>query len=466
MLVFWLRPVTLARLGGSRTLDELGEATQRAHWLQPVIRIGTRLVFNPWITTRRRVRIAWIKAYQNKTEGFAELGSTVRTDFLDHPDVLDAWVERRAASIQGALDHFDLFLQRRLYVALPIRMGEPATGELVEQPSAESFRPLFEGERVVLPIVGVGGSLLRSKRLLVIIDALSERDAATQEHVCQVYQSGLPLNALIVTTRRPPNFGAVDRTEIHTERITVKSLIPFIFEYLRRRQLHGEFEEREQLQLGDRVLALVQASGRTLNVTPLLVTLFVDSALARSRAHRSLEELPTSVPEVYLDYLRRLNPKQGGIPHAIDDQTILDAARIMARTRLAENFVPGDVRRDAVEAALAEKGLGFEPRQLIDRLIGNGVVEQFEMGAIALLRFALDPVAEYLAAIEAVHELGRDPRAWHDAFAVLQEVDGYPEAISGFLNALGDCYATYRKPFHLPDLELPWQPDEAAREAA
>jgi hypothetical protein len=157
-LLLLLRPVSLAHLGGSTTLDEIGEATGAQHWLQALVRIGTRLVFNPWITTRRRVRTAWIKAYQNKSERFADLGSTVRTNFLDHPDVLDSWVERRVASVQGALEHFDLFRQRRLYVALPIRMGDPETGQLVEQPSPEAFRPIFERERVVLPIVGVGGS--------------------------------------------------------------------------------------------------------------------------------------------------------------------------------------------------------------------------------------------------------------------------------------------------------------------
>jgi hypothetical protein len=62
--------------------------------------------------------------------------------------------------------------------------------------------------------------------------------------------------------------------------------------------------------------------------------------------------------------------------------------------------------------------------------------------------------------------LGSDAQAWRDAFATLQETAGYPTAISGFLNALGDCYVTYRRPFRLPDLELPWQTHQEPKHAA
>ena len=113
-----------------------------------------------------------------------------------------------------------------------------------------------------------------------------------------------------------------------------------------------------------------------------------------------------------------------------------------------------------------KQDLTHEPKLLVDRLIANGVIEEREIGGTQLLRFALDPVAEHLAAINAVHELGSDPQAWRDAFATLQETVGYPTAISGFLNALGDCYVTYHEPFHLPDLELPWQAHDVRKHAA
>jgi hypothetical protein len=81
------------------------------------------------------------------------------------------------------------------------------------------------------------------------------------------------------------------------------------------------------------------------------VTLFVESALARSREHQSLDALPASVPEVYLDYLRRLNPNQSVTPDAVDETTIVRAARVLARFSLGRAFIPSDVRREAAKMA-------------------------------------------------------------------------------------------------------------------
>jgi hypothetical protein len=54
----------------------------------------------------------------------------------------------------------------------------------------------------------------------------------------------------LLTTRREPKFGQLDRTPVYTERLVGPTLIPFIFEYLRRRQLEGAFDQRQQLKLG------------------------------------------------------------------------------------------------------------------------------------------------------------------------------------------------------------------------
>ena len=214
------------------------------------------------------------------------------------------------------------------------------------------------GEEVDADIVR---ALMHSKRLLVIVDALSERTPETQRHVSEFYGSGVPLNALVLTTRREPKLGQLDRTPVYTERLVGPTLIPFIFEYLRRRQLEGAFDQRQQLKLGDRVLALVEAGGRALSVTPLLVTLFVESALARSRGHQSLDVV-AGFGARSLSRLpaRRLNPDQATMPDAVDHTTIVRAARVLARTSLGRSFIPSDVSRERAGASLAE--VGFEDR--------------------------------------------------------------------------------------------------------
>src|SRR5262249_27887056 len=64
--------------------------------------------------------------------------------------------------------------------------------------------------------------LLHSKRLLMITDALSERSLLTQRHIESIHGS-MPANALIVTTRRQPNFGPVSVIQLWPEKIEMNS---------------------------------------------------------------------------------------------------------------------------------------------------------------------------------------------------------------------------------------------------
>jgi hypothetical protein len=61
------------------------------------------------------------------------------------------------------------------------------------------------------------------------------------------------------------------------------------------------------LQLSEKILTLADLGGQKTPVTPLLVTLFVRSALRRAANGLSFDGLPEVVPEVLVDYLRRLN---------------------------------------------------------------------------------------------------------------------------------------------------------------
>jgi hypothetical protein len=74
-----------------------------------------------------------------------------------------------------------------------------------------------------------------------------------------------------------------------------------------------------------------------------------------------------------------------------------------------------------------------------------------------VVRFGLDPAAEYLAAIEWIDRLGTDAPAWASFIERLQQVNAYPESIDGFLGALSTCYLAYLTPLHLPDMKFPWK---------
>jgi hypothetical protein len=299
--------------------------------------------------------------------------------------------------------------------------------------------------------------LLSKQRLLVIVDALSERDGATQRHVEGVFAEGTPVNALIVTSRRELEMGAVDRTTLYPERLTGDRLIPFIFEYLNRRRLDTLFPPRLQVQLGERVLALAEAGGSATTVTPLLAALFVDSAVNRARGGQQLEDMPDVVPELFLDYLRRLNPMSGTPGEVVAQDVMIRAARLLAIASLGTSLIPGDFRRADAEASLADCGLPGEPERLIERLLTNGVLELRMPAGIPVLRFNLDPAAEYLAAIEHIDSLKSDRAAWLQFVAGLERTNGYPTSCDGFLAAFATCYRAYRVALALPEIDLPWE---------
>ncbi len=518
LTMLWVAP---ARLAGLKTIVGLDDIEKPTSSLGVVIVLGQRAIKSialPWFVRHKRVRRSWISVYNHGGAKIASLSTMARESFLQEDDFLDAWVERRVDAVRAAIDHLDLFRQRRVYVALPVRVHDGATGQMIEQPTAERLRFLFGHERVVIPIVGGAGtgkstlacaiarwavsslpeerltqhrmlpvfvvedtanltdsvarslrrmigddelpadlvqSLLRKRRLLVVVDALSERSGTTQDHVRTMYEEGAPINALVITSRREPDFGALERTSLYPERLTAERLIPFIFEYLRRRGEDDLFTPREQIVLGERVLMLAETGGLTTAVTPLLATLFVESAVERIRAGKSLDDIPDQIPEVFLDYIRRLDPSTGDGDIGHDE--LIRGARILAQASLGETFTPKDFRYHDGLAALQ---INHErATSLIQRLVSISVVERRDVGGIALLRFGLDSVAEYLAAIAWLDGLANKRDAWVSFVARVQATQGYPKHFDSFLVALSTCYRTYRVPFALPALDLPWEKD-------
>lgn len=56
------------------------------------------------------------------------------------------------------------------------------------------------------------------------------------------------------------------------------------------------------------------------------------------------------------------------------------------------------------------------------------------------IRFLLDPLAEYLAALHLVELYGEDEQSWLDFLAQVDTTTNKPKEIKGFLLAVQDCY--------------------------
>ncbi|MES1244738.1 MAG: hypothetical protein ABUT39_24235 [Acidobacteriota bacterium] len=459
-----------------------------------------------------RTRRAWEVRYRAGRAKFSDLPPELRASFVEDAGCLDAWVERRSSAARDALDRIDAVRQRRIYIELPVRVGPREENRHLPDPMPPALRDLFAAPCAVVAILGEGGTgkstlacqiarwaladdpasrlaphrmipvlleeettdlvssvtgqlrsmvgdeevdpdlvlgLLRSKRLLVLVDALSECIPATQRHVESIHRT-TPVNALLVTARRPPDFGPVPVVDLWPEKISAAKLVYFLVEYLRRTGNDDLFPERQGLQLADRLLGVVERGGKGVEVTPLLIKLFVDQAIALRRAGEPLDRLPTTIAETMLESLRRTNPSKPQMPNHVDDATLILAARVLGRCSLEHDFIPRDFDRDRAEAELAREGVHYEKADLVARLIDNGVLQERAPGGTRFLRFTLDPLAEYLAAISWLATLRDDEEGWKAWLSRLRGTEGYPEKMRGFLVAFQDCLQTYRDDYRIP----------------
>jgi photosystem II stability/assembly factor-like uncharacterized protein len=545
-LILLFAPARLALVGSAAGLDSVVKPTGNVAFVWDIARRIFEHATLPWLCRHPRVRHAWTALYRNGKAKLDDLGKPVRSSFLLEPEVLDAWVARSVSKIESALQQLDLFTQRQVYVPSAVRIGQ--AGPLIERPSAGALRPMFARDRAVVSIVGPGGTgkstlacalarwaiandpserlvphrmlpvfvvqettnlvetvtqelrrmlgaeglpddlvrgLLTKQRLLVIVDALSERDPETQQHVQNIFAQDVPLNAVVITSRTEPNLGALDRTALYPVRLDAASIVPFIIGYLDRMTAAGQADEnsrtadldrmkavsqlrdgRVQLQLGERILTLAESGGQKTPVTPLLVTLFVESALRRAADGLSFDEMPEAVPEVFVDYLRRLNSGGARPDGPLSDDLFIRAAQTIASVSLGTNLIPQDFSpQDATEALKQDAGNDQQAAFLLSRLVASGVVERRSPGGQVVLRFSLDPVAEYLAAIRRLFSMkAASGEEWRAYLSSLEKTIGYPKGPEGYLIALTTCYKAYKKDYSLPEVLFPWE--EAAAMSA
>jgi hypothetical protein len=309
-----------------------------------------------------------------------------------------------------------------------------------------------------LPEDLIHGLLVR-KRLLVIVDAFSEREPATQRYIEQIFATSAMFNAVVITSRSEPRLGAIERILLYPLLLDQKRVVPFIVDYVSRLPNADPLQGgRKLLKLGDRILELAEQGGEATPVTPLLVTMFVDGAINRAQSSASLDSLPQAVPEIFIDYLKRVYRAPSTITHQSAEGEFIGAASVLARASLGNRLVPSDFSPDEAIAALVTTELGDRAKALLDELINGGVIERRTFGNIAILRFGLDPVAEFLTAIHFVDGLRQlQASEIESRVNALMETDGYPDACDGYLKAFATCYRVYRRAFRLPETTFPWE---------
>jgi HEAT repeat protein len=165
------------------------------------------------------------------------------------------------------------------------------------------------------------------------------------------------------------------------------------------------------------------------DTTVLLAKLYAEQMIASKG--RKEENLPQNIPDLMLLYLNELNRKEGGLA----DRAVHSAAKTIAWECLRQNFRPTPASIDAVLLALGEDNAEQRIKYLEQKL---RLVQVIGLGR-DWVRFALDPLAEYLAGLYVVEHYGDNEQLWGKFLAQADDTRGAPDTVRGFLLAVRDC---------------------------
>jgi photosystem II stability/assembly factor-like uncharacterized protein len=423
--------------------------------------------------------------------------------FLEHQRVLDAWVRQHSARAMELHEGDADRLGSPVYVELPIRSvseryerprardfapffaGRPAVVQIIGPGGSgktslalqigrwalatrqqQKLLPttaipvLVDEETTDLPAVVLRklrarfdseltadfmNALLRKKRVLVIFDRVSELSEATRQTIQTIHGSHPGINTLIITTRHEVPFEFGRPVTLWPEYLGTENLLHFALWLLPNlsrsgQPSHSYFSEMShQLDLGTRFEKIMQFRSRSAvpPVTPLLVRLYLEQAVEIINQGRSLDEMPPSIPELFVAYLKAVH--RSARPSGLSNERMLTGAQEIAAEMLKERYVPKEVPKTRLEQRLSKFDWFSNECDPIQALLSSGVLTARDVGAESLVRFTLDPVAEFFAAKAYGDHCGSDKSRWNELKENVRKHSG----AEGFLNALELTSATY-----------------------
>lgn len=414
-----------------------------------------------------------------------------------HPRVLDAWVAQQLETATANFTSRQTVDDRSIHVPLPVKSD--GTSEMEFGP--QTLQPCFQRSRFCLLITGEGGAgktslacqiarwglekklaknailpilieqelgesdnlldvvqgylqvlvasedpidkplveaLLRKRRLVVIVDHLSEMAETTRNKIRPANRE-FPIYALIVTSRLQESLGDAPKTVLEPLRVEGNRLSEFINAYLTTKGKRYLFEDEDYFEVCRRLSRMVGQR----NITVLLARLYVDQTIAQQEGAGGI--LPDSVPELMLSYLNQLN-RTIEPANQLDPLQVQQDAQAIAWECLKQTYRPTTAKKqDAIAALIAQGSDESDVKKRLQYLEKRlQLLQTVEPGD--KLRIILDPLAEYLAAnwLVASHCKQDDPEAvWQQFFTsinkCLETANETPEAIQGFLLAVRDC---------------------------
>ncbi len=433
--------------------------------------------------------------------------------FHYHPRVLDAWIGRQIEVAREAFAHKSTVSDRKVYIPIPVVIdgntvaelssddlhstfwdgrqclliwGEGGIGKtslachlakwamadnrnerlarhrmlpvLIEQEldfklpdGKDPFREAIRGQLQALvdaaePVTDdFLEKLLRQRRILVIVDRLSELSEETRQQIRPGHPD-FPANALVVTSRVEETLDEVPKTSVKPLRIEGNRLSSFLEAYLMQRGKRELFTDPEYFDACSQLSKMVGQR----NITVLLAKLYAEQMIIKKDATEE-ENLPDNIPDLMLSYLNELNRDVDETEP--NNVTVHEDAKIIAWECLRQYYRPSPTKREAIlEAMQLQTGSDEETvKERLRHMEKRLRVVQAIGPAQDQIAFALDPLAECLAALHLVEKYGSDRTQWEAWLNLADAMPGAPESIQGFLLAMRDCCMTRGNEIQVPD---------------
>ncbi|MBD2441598.1 HEAT repeat domain-containing protein [Nostoc sp. FACHB-110] len=419
--------------------------------------------------------------------------------FNYHPKVLDAWVEKRLTSAKQGFNKKKTVTERSVYVPIPVILdnnnlaqftatdlqpifnqkratlliwGEGGAGKtslactlaqwamsdnetqrlakhrmlpvLIEQELEHPLKETIGGQLQALISEAQAidnellTNLLRQRRILVIVDHLSEMGEATRNKIHPA-ETDFPVNALIVTSRLEEKLDEVPKTTIQPLRVAGDKLSSFMEAYLTQRRKRDLFTDVEYFDACRRLSLMVGQR----NITVLLAKLYAEQMIATKEG--TAIDLPENIPDLMLAYINELNRDR--LATEPNNRIVQRDAQVIAWQCLKTTFRPTSAKLEDVLTALDDSDTAPERLQFLEKRLR---LIQTIGAAQDKIRLALDPLAEYLAGLYLIDTYASDTTSWQDFLTQVNAISDI-ELIKGFLLAVRDCCLAKGKEAGVPD---------------
>ncbi len=272
-------------------------------------------------------------------------------------------------------------------------------------------------------------ALLRDRRVLVIVDHYSEMTPESRDLLSTAARD-LPINALIVTTRRESDFNDRRPIRIRPGGIDKQHVIRFVTKYLEEIGKPYVLDDDELKPAREQLSRLVERR----SITPLLAQQFIEVWIDASEKERA--SFPLNIPDLMGRYLLFLNRSRSG--EDFRDDQVRSAVERLGWECVRENFFPNWTSRSVLLDALRECG-DIDREAMLEFLLTRLHVLTPSRSDPGQLRFNADPMAEYMAGFHLCKTL-RDNEAWQNLLQGEFEARCEDKAAArGLLMAAAEC---------------------------